>query len=271
MGKFSEDLIFGMTIRESATDGSDFTNPPADYRRAFLGEDGQFHLKDSAGTVTDIGSGSGNVAADAIWDTAGDLVVGTGANTAAKLVKGAAGANLSSYNGVVAWNGGTSFPATPATGDRYWRSDLGMEFYYDGTRWLSTQLFTLPAPGIPLAGISASAGFTRSVAPPLLGGSDAYLVSVSCGFIVASGGTALSGSHKWEIVITKRFTGGSTDFVTVTINSGNSNEWRSSTTSVGALMNSGTTHHEIDTTAVKTGSPGNLTGSISLNYRIVAT
>jgi hypothetical protein len=53
MGKFSEDLLFGMTIRESATDGSDFTNPAADYRRLFLGEDGQLHVKDSAGAVTD--------------------------------------------------------------------------------------------------------------------------------------------------------------------------------------------------------------------------
>jgi hypothetical protein len=56
VGKFSEANLFGMTIRESANDGSDFTNPSADYRRLFLGEDGQLHVKDSAGTVTDIGS-----------------------------------------------------------------------------------------------------------------------------------------------------------------------------------------------------------------------
>jgi hypothetical protein len=59
MGQFSETNLFGMTIRESATDGSDFTNPDADYRRLFLGEDGQLHVKDSAGTVTDIGAGTG--------------------------------------------------------------------------------------------------------------------------------------------------------------------------------------------------------------------
>ena len=52
---FSEAQLFGMTIRESADDGSDFTNPAADYRRLFLGEDGQLHVKDSAGTVTAIG------------------------------------------------------------------------------------------------------------------------------------------------------------------------------------------------------------------------
>jgi hypothetical protein len=37
------------------------------------------------------GGGGGSVATDAIWDTAGDLVQGTGANTAAKLTLGAAG------------------------------------------------------------------------------------------------------------------------------------------------------------------------------------
>lgn len=58
MGKISEALTYGLTIRESADDGSDFTNPAADYRRLFLGEDGQLHVKDSAGTVTDIGSGT---------------------------------------------------------------------------------------------------------------------------------------------------------------------------------------------------------------------
>jgi hypothetical protein len=39
----------------------------------------------------DLGAAAGNVAADAIWDAAGDLAVGTGADTAAKLTKGATG------------------------------------------------------------------------------------------------------------------------------------------------------------------------------------
>lgn len=58
-GLFSLAKLFGMTIRESATDGSDFTNPDADYRRLFLGEDGALHLKDSAGAVTDIVAAGG--------------------------------------------------------------------------------------------------------------------------------------------------------------------------------------------------------------------
>lgn len=48
--------IYGVQLRESADDGSDFTNADADYRKVFLGEDGKLHAKDSSGTVTgDIG------------------------------------------------------------------------------------------------------------------------------------------------------------------------------------------------------------------------
>jgi hypothetical protein len=36
---------------------------------------------------------------------------------------------------------GTSFPGSPSTGDKFWRSDRNIEYFWDGTRWLSTQLF----------------------------------------------------------------------------------------------------------------------------------
>jgi hypothetical protein len=68
---FSTSKLFGMTIRESATDGSDFTNPDADYRRLFLGEDGQLHVKDTAGAVTEIGGGGGLTHAYIGYNTVG--------------------------------------------------------------------------------------------------------------------------------------------------------------------------------------------------------
>lgn len=51
----SDNLFPKIILRESADDGSDFSNPSADYRVIFLGEDGQLHARDSAGTVTDLG------------------------------------------------------------------------------------------------------------------------------------------------------------------------------------------------------------------------
>lgn len=64
-GQFSLAKLFGITLRESANDGSDFTNPDADYRRLFLGEDGLLHLRDSAGAITDVGGDAASHIADA--------------------------------------------------------------------------------------------------------------------------------------------------------------------------------------------------------------
>lgn len=57
MGAIHEEKAYAFLVRESANDGSDFTNPDADYRVLFLGEDGALHLRDSAGAVTAIGTG----------------------------------------------------------------------------------------------------------------------------------------------------------------------------------------------------------------------
>lgn len=61
MTKASDNAYPSLLIRESADDGSDFSSPAADYRRFYIGEDGDLHLKDSSGTVTDfpVGGGSG--------------------------------------------------------------------------------------------------------------------------------------------------------------------------------------------------------------------
>jgi hypothetical protein len=38
---------------------------------------------------------------------------------------------------------GTAFPSSPATGARFFRTDLGLECYYDGTRWLTMHEYAL--------------------------------------------------------------------------------------------------------------------------------
>ena len=78
--------------------------------------DGSLYQKDDAGTETALGGASGAVATDAIWDAAGDLAVGTGANTAAKLTKGSDGHVLQVSAGSVVW---ATPPAAASTGARY--------------------------------------------------------------------------------------------------------------------------------------------------------
>lgn len=54
--------------------------------------------------MTLVGGSGGDIATDAIWDAAGDLAVGSGANTAAKLAIGATnGMTLARVSGAVAW------------------------------------------------------------------------------------------------------------------------------------------------------------------------
>ena len=59
--------IYGVQLRESADDGSDFSSADADYRIVFLGEDGFLHAKDSSGTVTDPYDVTGGANVGNLW------------------------------------------------------------------------------------------------------------------------------------------------------------------------------------------------------------
>lgn len=68
------------------------STPAASRVVIYAKSDGLMYSKDDAGAETLMSSGgSGSVATDAIWDAAGDLAVGSGANTAAKLTLGSTG------------------------------------------------------------------------------------------------------------------------------------------------------------------------------------
>lgn len=212
---------------------------------------------------------------DTIWDAAGDLAVGSGADTAARLAKGSAGATLAMFNGAVTWNAGTSFPASPATNDRYYRTDHSREYFYNGTRWLSVQLFEMPmnVMNATLTALTATtADHGRVVAPALSGGSDIWLVDLNAGCFVAGGGTALSASHKW-VANLHSFHGNAinTSLGNLSIDSGASTTYRNITAAINTLMNNGTAKALLSLTWTKTGTPGNLTPYMSITYRIVAT
>ncbi len=93
--------------------------PAAAVSRLYVKSDGLFYSKDDAGVETLVsgGAGGGSVATDAIWDAAGDLVQGTGANTAAKLTAGTAGQLLKSAGAAAAnvWSTAGEFATQTAT------------------------------------------------------------------------------------------------------------------------------------------------------------
>jgi hypothetical protein len=115
MTKISDALTYGLTIRESATDGSDFSNPATDYRRLFLGEDGALHLRDSAGNVTAT-AGTETLPASIIA-AKGDLIVGTANDTAAILTAGTNGKVLTAASGEAT---GLKWDTAAAGDTRYW-------------------------------------------------------------------------------------------------------------------------------------------------------
>jgi hypothetical protein len=170
---------------------------------------------------------------------------------------------------------GTSFPTGMVTGDQFFRSDLGMEFFYNGTRWLSTTLHHMSLmPTTAFLPATGTLTLHRGPMPALSGGSDIYLVTSTTRFHV-SGGTALSGSHKWVGVVRKdRLTGAganSVTFDTITIDSGASDSWRDNEYAVNALQNDGTVYNNYSTLWTKTGTPGTLYALHDITYRIVAT
>ena len=85
------------TTRIDFDEGAAPATPAANDVRLYAKADGLLYSKDDAGVETLVSGGSGGggaVATDAIWDAAGDLAQGTGANTAAKLGAGAWGTVL---------------------------------------------------------------------------------------------------------------------------------------------------------------------------------
>jgi hypothetical protein len=154
MAQIDDILIPSLTVEEILSDGSTLTNPAADHRRLFLGEDGQLHVKDSAGAVTGIG-GAGGVAADAIWDAAGDLAVGSGADTAAKLTAGASGTLLGSSGSALSWGYGRMLGYTVDTvGDR----SITSATLADLPTTATSVTFTAPGSGKVLVRLNAVAG-----------------------------------------------------------------------------------------------------------------
>jgi hypothetical protein len=207
-----------------------------------------------------------SVATDVIWDTAGDIAVATGADTAAKLAKGIAGAELGQSNGAVAWTGGTSFPGSPATGDRYYRTDLHLEYYYDGTRWLTTTLFREP--------FGVVGGFIPQTADGTLGylgiwnSTDIWMETLYSGTFVL---TTNDGSKYWTVTLQKNNAAGSpSTIVSFTTAADTASTWTPKATSIGALLTPGT-YKSLQVSGAKTTTPGNLYWNFSLTYRVVGT
>jgi len=99
---------------------------------------------------------------------------------------------------------------------------------------------------------------------------DIWIIDLETTFDV-SGGTALSGSHKWVGTFEKiDASNTSTTVVTVTIDSGSSSVWRKDKQTIGAAFDDAT-YYTFRTNWTKTGTPGQLYALANVAYRLIAT
>ena len=150
---------------------------------------------------------------------------------------------------------GTSMPSSPATGDRFFRTDLGFECYYDGTRWLTTNVFTINDPRYEE--LSASFGLGWNIV------NDDYDIYIM-GWGAYIGMDTADASNRWELEIKS----GAMKLDKTTISSAlDGDMWVDETTHVFASPPS---YFELYCT--KVGSPASLgIGGLQIHYRQIIT
>ena len=156
----------------------------------------------------------------------------------------------------------TAMPASPQTGMRVWRTDLGLEYFYDGTRWLTTKIFGLS--------IHYSSAFSAESNDVLLGLSPVPFEGVYDIYIESVDTTCYKSSTGTWIINTSWITNGSvtTDFSQETF-----------THTIGVRTNQSTftpfvlssTAECINLDADEISSTGTVTPAVIMNYRIVGT
>jgi hypothetical protein len=157
-------------------------------------------------------------------------------------------------------NPGTSFPGTPATNTLCFRTDRGILYFYNGTRWLSVHLYEHYLG--QAAGISATTQYHTTV------WTATYDVWVEDLIATMYCGSGLSGSAYWTLEVYHP-DGASSGSVIASVNntSGTNAEWVRKAATIDALMGTGV--DDIYLQALKTSTPGSLYFGAMYLYRLV--
>lgn len=94
---------------------------------------------------------------------------------------------------------GTAFPGSPATNDLFFRTDRGLLYYYDGSRWLTVSEYSMTVPPYTSFPPWSATTNTHLCAPPSYAlGSKVYYTRAITQFNVQ---TTNNGTHYWTISI----------------------------------------------------------------------
>lgn len=156
---------------------------------------------------------------------------------------------------------GTSFPGSPASGDTIFRTDRGIDYYWDGTRWLSTQLFSYTiAAQDALNPATATNQFNRA-ANPFFGVYAIYVEKLSIGML----NSAVVASNYRTFVL--KSNPADTTLASGIVTSGHTqNVWTGISTTVNAVVPS--TECEFDLYGSPTGSPVTYVAA-AITYRLI--
>lgn len=162
------------------------------------------------------------------------------------------------------WTTGTSMPGGPATNDRVTRTDLGLDFYWDGTRWVSTTLYRLDiSTSVKLQGTVAG-----NYAPTgMMATWDADFHIYFVKWYQSWYSPTNNGSNYWTFTFANGDSGASIASFNTSALSGGS--WQQVITTINAVLASGTFTTCLN--IVATGSPGTLTYPGQVTYRLIGT
>jgi hypothetical protein len=182
-------------------DFTGFEDPPvaeiSDFIRTLLDD------IDAAAARATLGAGSGGgdlISTNNLSDLAntGTALTNLGVSTFAKTLLDDADANA--VRATIGLGTGVSFPGSPTTGDRFYRTDRNVDYFYDGTRWLSKYEYSLPVFRNP-ANPSSTADYSVVIVNPYFGLFDIYVTSCSLGYYIVNGTT---GSNYYTVQLTRR-------------------------------------------------------------------
>ena len=160
---------------------------------------------------------------------------------------------------------GTGFPGGPANNDVFYRTDRDILYFYDGTRWLSLNLYRENMSA--LTGSTTTSGTIVGRLPVWHSTYDLWLESLWTALYV---GTTNTGSAYWTAALKKY----QSDFATsstlasVDTSANSPNVMVAATAAIGALLTPAT-YKILQLEVAKTGSPGLIHPAGAVSYRLV--
>ncbi len=155
---------------------------------------------------------------------------------------------------------GTSFPGSPSSGDKFYRTDRNLLYFYDGTRWLTVTLYQHFL--AQWSGISADTSFYTAIPTGLY---DVFVEDLIATMYSFSG---LGVGAYW--VLSLYYWDGSTQgsaIATVNSNGDTNGDFTKKLATIDALI--GTAKDNAHVAVTKTGSPGAAYGGAFMTYRLV--